>query len=272
MRSAPLAVPALAAALVSLVVMGSAPAHAGPLAQTAHAVDNKVESHSSSSDSAPPPPSNSESTPPPSDDDCTGCSSSGVVMGTSATYAGYYGSGSSSVAASGASEPLLPGPGRLDLYLGAHSVVGSDGAVTGEVRASKDWIGLGVSGIRYVEHVEDGKREDDVSLYLTAFTISGRVFRHDATELWLDGGLAVTGSSEYDTILGTAWSVRGEHAINSDLGLRGQVRYYALEHDISAWEGWAGVRAWFLQAGYRALQFDVGPPLHGPEAGVSLRF
>ena len=272
MRSAPV-VPLLASALLLplVPVLRSPSADAGPLAQTAHAVDNKVETHSQSDSSPPPPPSSSDPTPPQyDDDDCSGCSSSTVVVGASG---GYYASGGySTVGATGPSQPILTGPGRLDLYLGAHSVIDSDGALVGELRASKDWIGLAVSGIRYVEHVEDGKREDDVTLHLAAFTISGRVFRHATTELWLDGGLATSGSSEYDTILGTAWSLRAEHGLNPDLGLRGQVRYYALEHDVSAWEGWAGVRAWFLQAGYRALQFNVGPPLHGPEAGLSLRF
>lgn len=269
MRSAP--APVLAASLSSLILLVAVgPAHAGPLAQTAHAVDNKVESHSSN-DSAPSPPSHPDPTPPRNDDECSACSSTAVVVGTGTTYVGSGGS-YTTVESGGSSEPILPGPGRLDLYAGAHSVVDSDGALVGELRASKDWIGLAVSGIRYVEHVEDRKREDDVSLYLTAFTISGRVFRHDATEVWLDGGMAATGSSEYDTILGTAWSVRGEQGIMPDLGLRGQVRYYAFEHDVSAFEGWVGVRAWFLQAGYRALKFNVGPALHGPEAGVSLRF
>jgi hypothetical protein len=251
-------------AAVTVLLLAAAPPSSlgGPLSETARGIDNKVETHTES-DSAPPPSNPDPSPPPRYDDDCTSCAPTTVVVASGSSYAGYGG---------GASEPILTGPGRLDLYAGAHSVVGSDSAVVGELRASKDWIGLGVSGIRYVEHVEEGKREDNVSLYLTAFTISGRVLALGPTELWLDGGMAVTGSSEYATILGTAWSVRGEHDITPDLGLRGQVRYYALEHDVTAWEGWAGVRAWFLQAGYRALQFNVGPPLHGPEAGVALRF
>jgi hypothetical protein len=262
--------PSLWLAISLVALTPAAPAAAGPLAQTANAVENKVETQSSNDSSPPAPTPDPEPSPPQYDDDDDCCSSSTVMVGAGAGY--YSGGGYSTVTTSGPSEPILTGPGRLDLTIGAHSVVDSDGAVFGELRASKDWIGLGVSGIRYVEHVEDGKREDDVSMYLTAFTISGRVFRHDATELWLDGGLSVVGSSEFDSLLGTALSVRAEHGFNPDLGLRGQVRYYAVEHDVSAWEGWAGVRAWFLQAGYRALKFNVGPPLHGPEAGVSLRF
>ena len=264
---------ALAVSVAALSAASLIPtSHAGPLSQTAHGVENKVETHTSQ-ESSPPPPRPPDPPRPEPREECGSCGSTAVVLGAS-SYG--YTSGGTSYATveegNGPSEPLLPGPGRLDLYLGAHSVVGSDGAMLGEVRASKDWLGLAVSGIRYVEHVDDGKREDNVSLYLTTFTVSGRLVRHDSTEMWLDGGLAVSGSSEYHSILGTAWSLRGEHGFNPDLALRGQVRYYVLEHDVSAWEGWAGVRAWFLQAGYRALKFNVGPALHGPEAGVSLRF
>lgn len=261
---------AVSAAAVPLLA-SSVVAHAGPLSETARGIDNKVDTHTSH-DSSPPPPSPPDPPPPRPRDECSTCGSTAVVLGASSSS--YY-AGSSYAAVeegSGSSEPILSGPARLDLYLGAHSVVGSDGAMLGEVRASKDWLGLGVSGIRYVEHVEDGKREDNVSLYLTAFTISGRLLQHDTTEMWLDGGLAVSGSSEYDSILGTAWSLRGEHGLNPDLALRGQARYYVLEHDVSAVEAWGGVRAWFLQAGYRVLKFNVGPALHGPEAGVALRF
>jgi hypothetical protein len=247
-------------------------AQAGPLSQTAHGIDNKIDTHTSH-DSSPPPPSPPDPPRPPPRDECSGCGTTAVVLGASSPV--YYSGGASYATVeegSGSSAPLLPGPGRLDLYLGAHSVVGSDGAMLGEVRASKDWLGLAVSGIRYVEHVEDGKREDNVSLYLTAFTLSGRLLQHESTEMWLDGGLAVSGSSEYESIVGSAWSLRGEHGLNPDLALRGQARYYVLEHGVSAMEAWGGVRAWFLQAGYRVLKFNVGPALHGPEAGVALRF
>ncbi len=263
----------LAAAVVALSVVSLIPtSHAGPLSQTAHGIENKVDTHTAN-DSSPPPPSPPDPPRPPPRDECGSCGQTAVVIGAG-SY-GYASGGSSYTTVeegSGSSEPFLPGPGRLDLYVGAHPVVGSDGAMLGELRASKDWLGFAVGGIRYVEHVDDGKREDNVSLYLTTFTVSGRLVRAGATEMWLDGGLALSGSSEYDRIVGTAWSLRGEHGFNPDLALRGQVRYYVLEHDVSAYEAWGGVRAWFLQAGYRALKFNVGPALHGPEAGIALRF
>jgi hypothetical protein len=249
---------------LSILLALSSPALAGPLAETARGVENKSETHSSSSsDSAPDPdpqPSDTSSY----DDDCTGCSSSTVVVG-----GGWVGSSAGSGAAPA---PFLTGPARLDLYLGGHAVVGSDRAFIGEVRASKDWIGIAASGTRYFEEVEDKQRMDSVRVDLMAFTLSGRILAMEGTELWVDGGLGTTTSSEYEPILGTAWAVRAEHQIVPQLGLRGQMRYYALEHDISAWEAWGGLRAGILSAGYRSLKFNVGPALHGPEVGLFLRF
>jgi hypothetical protein len=42
--------------------------------------------------------------------------------------------------------------------------------------------------------------------------------------------------------------------------------------NVRALEGVVGLRAWFMSIGYRSTKFNVGPALHGPEAGVSLRF
>jgi hypothetical protein len=88
----------------------------------------------------------------------------------------------------------------------------------------------------------------------------------------MDGGLAASSSTEYETILGAVFGLRAEQRLGRDLALVGQGRAFELEADVSALEGWAGVRWRFLSAGYRALRFNVGPPLHGPEAGVAFRF
>ena len=52
-------------------------------------------------------------------------------------------------------------------------------------------------------------------------------------------------------------------------GARGlwSVRHVALKHEIRAYEGAAGVQLSQFWLGYRALKFDVGPVLQGPEAG-----
>ena len=46
----------------------------------------------------------------------------------------------------------------------------------------------------------------------------------------------------------------------------------ALKHNIRAYEGATGLQWRELWLGYRALQFDVGQVLQGPEAGVRFSF
>jgi hypothetical protein len=152
-------------------------------------------------------------------------------------------------------------------------VVDSQGALVGELRASKAWLGLSASATSYFEQVDSKLGRDLVRLHLMAFCLNARLFESGPAELWIDGGLAASTSTEYDAIFGAAFGLRAEvHSALPHLALVGQARFFHLEADVSAFEAWAGARAWFLQAGYRLLRFNVGEPLHGPEAGVALRF
>lgn len=253
--------PQLAAPLplaISLLAL-STPAAAGPVSQVANGVENKVETHQENSSGA----SNDSHHDSRSDDyyddsDCFNCGSGVFVAGDGNADPGV---------------TVLRGPARLDLYLGGHAVVDSQGALVGEIRLSKDWLGISASDTSYFEKVEDDKgRSDSVRLDLMAFALNARLFGGGGTELWIDGGLAASSSTEYDAILGTAFGLRAEHRVQPELAVVAQGRFYSLEADVSAFEGWVGVRAWFLSAGYRVLRFNVGPPLHGPEAGVAIRF
>lgn len=269
--------------LTLALVLLATPALAGPVSQVARGVENKVETHSSPpSPSRPPDP---PSTPdPPSHGDGYGHATAGYGYPASSYYV---------VPPCGADcdgilvrrggmrweegedrGELLPGPVRFDLYAGAHSVVGSQGALVGEVRVSKAWLGMSASGTSYFERVEDvDKRPDQtVRLDLMALAVNGRIAASGPSEMWLDVGLAATTSSEYDAVLGAMAGLRFEHQLGRDLGVAAQGRMYRMESDVSAVEGWAGVRAWFVRAGYRALRFNVGPALHGPEAGVAFEF
>ena len=252
--------PTLAAACLPLLL--SSPALAGPLAEVARGVENKSETHSDSGGGGAAHDSSSDTRTVEYDDDDSGCAAGCGSFHVSAVSSG-----------DEIGPPLvLTGPGRVDLYLGMHSVVDSEGAYVGELRASKGWLGFGVAATSYFERVEGKPGEDSIRMDAAAFTVSGRILSAARTELWLDGGMATLGSSEFDTLLGTAWSLRGEHRLADRLSLFGQLRYLALEHDVSAAESWGGVRAWFLAVGYRALKFNFGPPLHGPEAAIALRF
>ena len=158
---------------------------------------------------------------------------------------------------------------------------GSDRATVGEARVSLGWLGLAASGVRFVDHVAatKGMPPSNVNLDLWTLTVSGRLWRGRLldesggdTELWVDGGLGATGSNTFDTLYGAAFSVRAEQPLRPQVRLVGQLRVYDLKDDVSAIEGWAGLRAWFVSVGYRAVKFNVGPPLHGPEAGLAFRF
>ena len=279
----------LAASLVPLSVLLGLPALAGPVSKAARGIENKVETHSNPppSPSRPDPPSTSN---PPSYDDS---SHRGVGWGQPT---GYYEAGGRSYyyippcgddcdgilvrrgdmrrEKGGAPGELLPGPTQVQVYAGAQSVVGSQGALVGEVRVSRAWLGMSASGASYFERVEgmDKRADQTVRLDLMAFAVNGRIAASGPSEMWLDVGLAATTSSEYDAVLGGMAGLRFEHQLGPDLGVAAQGRMYRMQSDVSAVEGWAGVRAWFVRAGYRALRFNVGPALHGPEAGVAFGF
>jgi hypothetical protein len=251
--------PPLAAPLAISLLAVSTPAAAGPVSQVASGIENKVETHQDRSGGA----NQSDNHDSRGVDDtyydngCIDCGSGVFVVSDG----------------DGEGMDMLTGPTRLDLYLGAHAVVDSQGALVGEIRLSKDWLGISASDTAYFEEVSDDKgRSDSVRLDLMAFALNARLFAGGGAELWIDGGLAASASTEYETILGTAFGLRAEQRLQPDLALVAQGRFFSLEADVSAFEGWAGVRAWFLSAGYRVVRFNIGPPLHGPEAGVSLRF
>ncbi len=258
--------------LIALVLVSgtSLPAFAiaGPVSQAARGVENKSETHESeeSSSSDDDDGDDDHHRVEHHDDDDDGCSSCGVsvLMSDGDT-------GESDTARGPAIE--LEGPTHLDAYLGAHAVVGSDGAAAVDLRLHRDFLGLSFSGTSYFEQVSDDKgRMDSVRLDVWAFSLAGRLARAGGTELWIEGGMAASTSTEYDGIAGLQGGLRVQHQIRPELELFGRVRYVGLQHDVSAFEAWGGVRAWFLAAGYRTMQFNVGPPLHGPEAGIALSF
>ncbi|HLU65364.1 MAG TPA: hypothetical protein VKZ63_03785, partial [Kofleriaceae bacterium] len=141
-----------------------------------------------------------------------------------------------------------------------------------EVRGSKGWLGIAAATSSYFEEIQGKPGMDSIRMDVMAFTLGIRPVQLGATELWLDGGMAVLASSEFESMLGSVFAVRGEHQVSRDLSLFGQLRFFAMEHDVAAAEVWGGVRAWYLALGYRSMKFNIGPPLHGPEAALSLRF
>ena len=161
-------------------------------------------------------------------------------------------------------------PVQVSLSLGLQSVVGSDAALSGAARVSLGGFALALEGAQYVEGVAGAG--DAITMDIWSMRMAGRVLRLGAAELWIEGGMGGTGSSEYERMGGTVIGAAFVHTPGRHLSLRGGARSYVFEHDLQATETHAEFGVSFLSVGYRVLAFGVGPALHGPGVGVHARF
>jgi hypothetical protein len=245
--------------LVLVFTLGASPAFAGALGEVVGGLqraagndkdDDKKEGSSSSS----------------SDDD----SSSRHSHDSDSSYG--YGSGSFSAASSvyvgldGSQPP--PSGVHAYLYLAGQSVVDSDGSLTMEMRGWYEDFGLGV---RQTSFFEKGGPE---YLRLDLWSVAGhyRVLAGDDNELWIEAGLGGFRTIDDLTMWGGQGGVRLEHAFNGTLGITAEGRMYLLENNVRASEWRAAFHVSILQLAYRIVDFNVGPPLHGPEVGIGFTF
>ena len=182
-----------------------------------------------------------------------------------------------SAAASGATSfaqpiflPEATPDANLSAFLGIQSVVGSDGAGTAEVRASFEDFGIGVAVSRYWE----GATMTQGSVHLDDLRLFGsyRLMHDGPTSVWLDAGGAAVLALEDQTLIGATAGLRVERHVAGDIGVTFHARGSYYRHNIIGVESEVAVDLWLLRVGYRLLAFDVGPPLHGPEVGISLSF
>ena len=94
---------------------------------------------------------------------------------------------------------------------------------------------------------------------------------------WLEPELEEAGAAavlalEDQTLIGATAGLRVERHVAGDIGVTFHARGSYYTHDIVGIESEVAVDLWLLRVGYRLLAFDVGPPLHGPEVGISLSF
>ena len=190
---------------------------------------------------------------------------------SSSSYSGS--SGSSSTVHIGFSDWAPPPPNapgaHLYLYLGGQSVVDSNGSLTLEMRAWYEDFGLGVRQTSYFEEAHPRW------LRLDLWAVSGH-FRvladDDDNELWIEGGLGGLRTIDEIYLLGMQGAARVEHAFRPSISVGAEARIYVLEDKVRATEARATFRASVLYLSYRVVDFNVGPPLHGPEVGLGLAF
>jgi hypothetical protein len=161
----------------------------------------------------------------------------------------------------------------VSLYAALHAVEASDGATIVTLRASYADLGIEIADTGYYE-----RDERYPSSYLTMDVWRlGFAYRalapgpDDRTALWLSGGLAGVKSAGLE-LLGGVVGAELAHNFTSSLGAECSARLFAFQDHIRALELRAGVAASVIRLSYRLLQFDVGPPLRGPEVGVALSF
>jgi hypothetical protein len=160
---------------------------------------------------------------------------------------------------------------QSELYFGAQSVANSDGAMTVEARATYDDFGLGVRDTSFFEQVDAKKNQ---YLRLDVWWLGGLWrFDHDEkSSIWLELGVSGLNGADQLSMTGVAAGLHFTRRAAGQLALTGGGRYFWFEHDVAAAEVYGGVQLSVLQITYRLLDFNVGPPLHGPEVGMLLVF
>jgi len=163
-----------------------------------------------------------------------------------------------------------PGPpAKVELYAGAQKVADSDGSASIELAVTDRRFRVAGTYTRYFERQAVGGL---LTMQMPTLTGGIRIDDMGPTAVFLEGGVVhartngdVMGDSK---ITGPIAGMRVEHALGNQLSLLGDVQQMWFDDDIRATAGRVGVRFKYVQASFRVLDFNVGPPLYGPEVGV----
>ena len=155
-------------------------------------------------------------------------------------------------------------------YAGAQKVHDSDGSFTAEIALVDDWLRVGGTYSRYYE-AQPGM--DPLTLTLPTLTLGVRI-NDDivGSKIYLVGGV-VGAKTRNDKVMdssfiGAVGGMRIETPLSGSLALVGEAQVMQFSGNVRATSVRAGVKVGPLQASLRMLDFNVGPPLWGPELGV----
>ncbi len=167
--------------------------------------------------------------------------------------------------------PEKPGPAaHFEAYAGAQKVHDSDGSFTAELALVDDWLRVGGTVSRYYE-AQPGMNA--LTLTLPTLTVGVRIKDDIAgSKIYLVGGVvgAKTANDKVmdSSFVGAVGGLRIEMPLSSSLGLVGEAQVMQFSDNVRATSVRAGLKVGPLQASLRMLDFNVGPPLWGPELGV----
>lgn len=156
----------------------------------------------------------------------------------------------------------------VDFYAGAQKVHDSDGSASIELAVTDQRFRVTGTYTRYFERLGGG---DTLTMAMPTLLAGVRIDDLGATSVFLEGGVVhvrTDGDQMGDTKLtGPIAGMRVEHALGT-VSVLGDVQQLWFDNDIRATAGRVGVRYGHVQASFRVLDFNVGPPLYGPEVGV----
>lgn len=164
----------------------------------------------------------------------------------------------------------LPMPkAHFEGYVGASKVVDSDESFTAEVGVVDDWFRVDGSYTRYYEAQQPGMPM--LQLSMPKITGGVRVYEQQA-KIYVTGGV-VGAKTKNDpnmnsSFVGAVAGVRLEMPLGDLATLVGNGELNIFSDHVTATSICAGVRVGPLQASLRVLDFNVGPPLYGPELGL----
>jgi hypothetical protein len=169
---------------------------------------------------------------------------------------------------------------EVELGLAGQKVRGSDGSFRVEARILWGRLGLYTKGDHYFEKISAAEmpksgteaRSEYIRVNLFEAAVLGRILDSKVLQADLHAGFGVAASSVFATLPGSAIGFSLKARATSELSVAVEARAMSLRHNIRAFEGASGIHWRQFWLGYRALQFDVGQVLQGPEAGLRVRF
>lgn len=157
----------------------------------------------------------------------------------------------------------------MDGFAGAQKVYESEASLSLELSLILDRrVRINAAVSHYFEDQMDGGR---VTMDTSSATVGLRLGNLRATRLWADVGYAHVATHDpagSSSVHGPTVDLRLERDLTSLVlvtGSAGVMLFDAFE----AYTGRIGVRVNHIEAGFRVLDFTVGPALFGPEIGVA---
>jgi hypothetical protein len=261
---------------IMISLLAASPALAGPLGETVKGLNHASgggSSRPSSSTSSPNQPDSSPSSG--SGRDNAGYDHHGrVYRDHREPYYYYWGAPVyvTTVGPDGSMQQQVRHPMTVEIYGGVARVADSDGAMAVDLHLSSERFSIGGRWNHYWEgpsmYYPQGSR-----LGLWDVDLGYKILGDAQGSLTVEAGVGgVTFSPEATSSVGGMLGARAMFWPSRWFAIFGEARGYLLQDDIRATAYFAGAQAAFLRLGYRVTDFNVGPPLHGPEIGAALRF